>query len=642
MRRFAAQATLSIVRRLIVPLAPPALLGALTVGTVLALGVSIPLARGDAKPATIGVSEIKEGMKGYGLTVFKGVEPERFDVEVIGVLHTFRAGQPLIIIKTPNPRLDVVKTVHGMSGSPIFLDGRLAGAYSYSLANFEVEPVAGVTPIDLMLTEMRRPIPPGFWPLERGAPLPGAPGGNAAPHPAHAALDTFEGLPGSYDLQEHAHQLARRLGTPDPDRNVRPLATPLMTSGVGERTVDALRKLVEPLGLDPLQGGGGDAVDPTAPQHFVNGGGLGVSLARGDVSMMGLGTTTFADGAGKVAGFGHPMLGGGDEALPSCVGRVLWILGSAQASHKVGECVRPLGTLVQDRQTAIILDEHVVAPTIPVDVDIDGIVGAPRTHWHTEVTEDKFLAPSMAAVVLSSVIEATTSERRDLTWKLDAKVDIAGHGTIDLEDVGVAEGGTPDTGEWFRSKVINTVGDVLSNPWEHAHVTHVQARFEVKYARDVWRLRGTEVLDAVVDGGQKARLRLHLVPQNGAEVTRVVEVTMPAELEGKEVEVEVVPGYDVAPQLAPPESLDELLANEPKQTVAPRSVVLQFRVPGQGLAYRGRITERLPTFTLDALRPQTSDNGPETFQSWARTVVPLDWFIEGRDKVKVKVRSVVR
>ena len=117
---------------------------------------------------------------------------------------------------------------------------------------------------------------------------------------------------------------------------------------------------------------------------------------------------------------------------------------------------------------------------------------------------------------------------------------------------------------------------------------------------------------------------------------------MPAELAGKDVEVEVVPGYDVVPELPAPESLDELLANEPRQTVAPRSVVLQFRVPSQGIAYRGHVTQRLPPFTLDALRPQSSDNGPETFQSWSRTVVPLDWFVEGKDKVKVKVRSVVR
>ena len=81
--------------------------------------------------------------------------------------------------------------------------------------------------------------------------------------------------------------------------------------------------------------------------------------------MMGLGTATFVDGTGKLAGFGHPMLNGGDEAIPACIGRVLWVNASAQASHKVGECARPLGTLVQDRQAAIVVDERVTARSSP-------------------------------------------------------------------------------------------------------------------------------------------------------------------------------------------------------------------------------------------------------------------------------------
>jgi hypothetical protein len=189
---------------------------------------------------------------------------------------------------------------------------------------------------------------------------------------------------------------------------------------------------------------------------------------------------------------------------------------------------------------------------------------------------------------------------------------------------------------------VNTVGDVLNNPWERPRITKIDATFDVRYERDMWRLRGVELLDPVVDADSKARLRLHLVPEQGPETTRVVEVTMPAEVAGKDVEIEVVPGYEVVPDLAAPETLDELLANEPRQTIGSRTIVLQFHVPSQGIAYRGRVTKRLPPFTLDALRPQNSDSGPETFQSWSRTVVPLDWYVDGRDKVKVKVRSVLR
>jgi hypothetical protein len=619
---------------------PSALLATAAGGALLALAASVPLARGDARSLTISPSEIKPGMKGYGLTVFRGTQPERFDVEVIGVLQSFLPNQPLILIKTPNPRLDVVNTVRGMSGSPVYIGGRLAGAYSYSLAQFEMEPVAGVTPIDLMLTEMRRPIPPGFWPLEgRTALFPKA--SRATPPQPHASSSMrYQGAPGHYDPEEHARQLAARIAAPSPASGLSPVGTPLMLAGFSHRAVESLRTIFEPLGLEPLQGGGGTNNDPTAPAHFVNGGGLGVQLVRGDFSSMGLGTATYVDGAGKIAGFGHPMLNGGAEALPTCVGSVLWIIASAAASHKIGECARPLGTLVQDRQSAIVVDEHVVAPVIPIDVDISGVAGAPQTHWHFEVAEDRFMATSLALRAIESVIETTTSEqRRDLTWRLHSEVTVDRHGRVDLEDVGT---GTPDGQDLGHGKLGVTLGDILNNPWEHARIEKVQARLEITYGREIWRLRGVELLDPVVDAGARARLRLHLMPQFGAEVTRVVEVTLPEELAGKDVELDVVPGYEVVPELAPPENLDELLANEPRQNLAPRTIVVQFRMPSQGIAYRGRVTHRLPAFTLDALRPTSDSAGPELFQSWARTIVPLDFFVDGRDKVKVKVRSVLR
>ena len=201
-------------------------IAAVSVGLFAGLGLTIPLARGDAKPRTISVDEIKDGMKGYGLTVFKGTEPERFDVEVVGVLRNFRPSQELILIKTPHPRLNVTKNVRGMSGSPIYLDGRLAGAYAYSWSSFQVEPVAGVTPIAPMLAEMRRPIPPGFWPLEGGAPLPASSAKAAGTkHASNGApgngTTAFDGAPGTYDVESHATQVATRLSAGlDPSRPV--------------------------------------------------------------------------------------------------------------------------------------------------------------------------------------------------------------------------------------------------------------------------------------------------------------------------------------------------------------------------------------------------------------------------------------
>ena len=116
------------------------------------------------------VDQIRPGMKGHGLTVFEGTRPEKFGVEVIDVIKNFRPRQDAILIKTFHPRLDVVNVVRGMSGSPIYIDGKMIGAYAYGWS-FGKEPVAGVTPIESMLEDLERPLPKSIfgWPLE---PLP--------------------------------------------------------------------------------------------------------------------------------------------------------------------------------------------------------------------------------------------------------------------------------------------------------------------------------------------------------------------------------------------------------------------------------------------------------------------------------------
>jgi len=607
-------------------------------GLLLALGLSIPAARGDAKSPTIGVDEIKEGMKGYGLTVFHGFEPERFDVEVIGVLHNFRPAQDLILVKTPHPRLNITKNVQGMSGSPIFLDnGRLAGAYAYSLRTFMIEPVAGITP---MLTELHRPMPPGFWPLEGQPPLPN--GASTARHAMRSATQ-FDGMPGSYDLSEHAKELATRFsGSAPSDSRIVSATTPVMVAGLGSNAIAALAPLFSPLGLEVLQAGGTQSAQTgPVPDHYVDGGSIGVQMARGDVSMFGFGTVTKTEGT-RLCAFGHPMMQAGDTALPAAIPRVLWIYASEQHSFKVGEAAKSLGALVNDRQSAVVVDETKSAPSFPLHLDVRGVAGAPKTTWNVTVGEEKFMSAALSAAVVSSAIEATASERRDISWTMKSRVTIRGHAPIELEDFGIAVGGMPETGDWLSSRVVRAVGDALNNPWENVHVEGIQATLDLKYERDVYRLRGVDLLDPIVDAGEKARVVLHLRPFSGPEVVRSAEIAIPPELAGRDVEIEVVPGYEIVPDVAPPENLDQLLANATRATLQPKSVVLQIKMPTQGVAFGGHVAPRLPSFALDALRPTTSDVAPEVIASWVRSTVSVDQYVDGRDKVKIKVRAKLR
>lgn len=157
---------------------------------------------GRSRADVLPLSEIRPKMKGYGLTVFEGTKPERFEIEVIDVLKRFLPKQDLILIKTRHPRLEVARVVAGMSGSPIYIDGKMIGAYAYGWT-FAREPVAGVTPIENMLGELDRPIPPSIygWPLVgRGAAKSGSGRGDSpAPHPRGGQeVSRFSGAPDHY------------------------------------------------------------------------------------------------------------------------------------------------------------------------------------------------------------------------------------------------------------------------------------------------------------------------------------------------------------------------------------------------------------------------------------------------------------
>jgi hypothetical protein len=630
---------------------------ALGVGLLAGLGLLVPVARSDARSPTISPSEIHEGMKGYGLTVFKGTEPERFDVEVIGVLHNFRPSQELILMKTPHPRLNVTKSVQGMSGSPIYLDGRLAGAYAYSLRNFSVEPIAGVTPIGPMLSELHRPIPAGFWPPEGGSPINGAPPLSPPGHPVSSLSlpspfsplggNRFEGAPGSYDLGEHEKEMVRRLGPrDDPSQSFVPAATPLLISGVGPRTAAYMHTLLEPLGLEAVGVGGGEAPrQPGDPTRFVDGGSLGVWLARGDMSMMGTGTVTHVEGD-KLCGFGHPMLGGGDSALPASLARILWIYASSDISYKVAESIGSLGALVQDRPSSVVVDQSKTAPTFPVDVAVTGVDGAFKKNWHMDVAQDRFMSSGLTASALGAAVEETVSERRDVTWHLSSQVTLRsksiGATTLSLEDFGIAVGGMPDASDLGRAAIVRAVGDVMNNPWEDARIESVKSTMSVSYDREMWHLRGVETSDDTVDAGSHVKLTAHLVPFTGPATTRTIDVAIPESLAGKDVELEVIPGYEVPRDVASPESLPELLANEVRQTLPPRSLVVQIKLDEQGVAFRGHVAEALPSFAYDTLRPAHSDVAPEPLNSYVRTVTSMDRYVEGRDKIRIKVRQRMR
>jgi len=617
------------------------------------IGASVASAAADP-PDVMPLSDVKPRMKGYGLTVFSGTTPEKFDVEIISVLKNFRPNQDLILIKTPNhPRLDAARVVAGMSGSPIYLNGKMIGAYAYGwIAG--VEPIAGVTPIRSMLDELARPIPKTVIP-SGGAPLPASQGVTpqtaeasslASAPPATKSARSFVGSAEAYDLRAHAKQIAAKsspaLAAPEGVGLAR-ASTPLLLGGMSNASTKLASDLFGPMGLDTVQAGGGGSakVAADAPTNFVDGGGIGVQLIRGDMSAMGLGTVTRVSG-GKVLAFGHPMMNGGIELFPTAIAKVHWILASFQRSFKIGEAARPMGALVNDRQAAIVVDSQVTAPTIPMTMKIEGVDGAPKTTWNMEVTHDKFMAPAFTAMALGNAVETTTSERRDMTWRATSKLKIARYGTISFDDFGAGDGGQPGAEDFVRGRLVRAIGSLMNNPWEDVKIESIETTMRVTFEREVAILKGVKLLDVEVDAGESVRIELTLLPHQGKAETKTISVPMTAEMAGRDVDIELAPGYEVERPQPSPSSVAELVSVLPNQVFDGESMVATIRLKENGAAVSGKLASRLPPGAIDTLRSATDSDGPEVFAAMTHQVVPMKRFIVGRDSVRVKVRPLLK
>lgn len=608
-------------------------------GVLGSLGVAAPLAaRASADEPIMRPEEVRPGMKGYGLTVFRGTEPERFDVEVIDTLHQFQPGQDLILVKTTgHERLAAAKVVAGMSGSPVFINGKIVGAYAYSMTSFPAESVAGVTPITNMLAELRRAIPAGLWPGDGRAPLPSKKSATVAvPHEAPSPT-RFEGAIESWTPEAHRAQVAARMEIPSAVGGVSRAVTPIMAGGLDTKGIRDLDAILAPFSMETYAAGTGTGSGTTESSlTFVDGGAIGVTMASGDVSLMGLGTVTHVVGS-KLCAFGHPMMGSGNVALPTAVGKVLWIYASQQRSVKVGEPVRALGTLVQDRPSAVIADLEKKAPQFPVRINVLGAEGAPKTSWNVTVTGDRFLGPQLLGVVLRQAIGATISERRDLAIDVEQKVTVEGHGTVALLDEVVTSTGTENL-DWNAADGVRLVAQVLSNPWEARHIEGVEVTMRVRYERDAWRIRGVSLAEPRVEAGSTAHVNVLLEPMYGASVVRTIAVPIPETLGGRDVDIEISNGSELTPDRPSPESLAQLLANAAVKAPPIRSLGASLKLPSQGVLLGPHVARDLPPFALDALRPASSDFGPAPFASRLDVVTPVEHAVLGRDRLRISIK----
>ena len=367
------------------------------------------------------LTEIKEGMRGTAKTVFRGSTPEDFGVEILGVLPgAIGPQQDLIIGRLTNGSpAERTAVFAGMSGSPVYIDGRLVGAVSYSFP-FSKEPICGITPIEQMVAIFEKNQPTKASAVE--------PRALSFAELASAVWSPEKFSPAAATTVQDS-KLASITGG-----SLQPIATPLTFSGISQNVLDQFAPQLISAGLLPVGSAGGAAA--MTPMKKADGstltGGASVSmeLARGDYSMAAAGTVTYRDG-NKIYAFGHPFLSLGTSDLPMSESHVVTVVPNMNNSFKLAAVDSMVGAMKQDRATGVYGELSQAPKMIPVKLNLETSRGQRKT-YNFEIANDDFLTPLLLNISIYNSLLANERGLGDSTVELNGEIDVAGNEPIKL------------------------------------------------------------------------------------------------------------------------------------------------------------------------------------------------------------------
>lgn len=584
------------------------------------------------------VSEVRPGMTGYGLSVFKDVAIERFDVEVISVLKNFNPKYDVILIRCKGQNLEHTGAVAGMSGSPIYLKddagkARMVGAFAYGWP-LSKDPIAGVQPIEYMLS-----IPIGTVPANGGAqdgkPIAGAnqasPRGTWSIQDALKAWDKYAapgGAAGATPLDSVSGIVPKTNAAPT---QLQHLATPLMTSGASSKLIERFGPLFESQGLTLLQAGGSGKAPPGMPTPKMEPGSvLAVPMLVGDMDMTAIGTTTeVLDG--KVYGFGHPFNNEGQVTLPMGPGSINHIVATLSTSFKLGTIVNPAGTITADRSVGIAGEMGKSPVLAPIDLHVAYDDGSTNERYHFESIVHPRFSPLLAGMAMMSALAGTNDLPQYNTVDFDIDLQFSNGKTIKLSDT-IANGSDRDM---FRAigMPLLTAAD---NPFERVLLSKVTGN--VRVSRDVKLAQIVEVNlpRAKYRPGEMLKAFVEFKRFRGGEDIVPVEIELPKDL--KEGNYQLVISdwtrYMQDEQMSKPfrftgESINELFdALRDFTAIRQNAIYLRLVRQPDGVAIGRTALPKLPSSKRQMLLG-AGRSGTTRFISSVTRTVPMDSVMQG-------------
>ncbi len=538
----------------------------------------------------MGVGELKPGMEGVGKTVFKGTKVEDFDVEVLGVLKNVWPRGDLILIRLKGGFLKETGVIAGMSGSPIYIKGKLIGALAYGWS-FSKEAIAGVTPIKDMLSvwDAAKDVRVGKSSLSWNQPL--------------------------------------TVGSSQEAISLKPLPSPLTLSGFDPRVINEMEPTLNRLGFLVTQGGGGAALErKNVP--LVPGSAMGVPLIRGDLNATAIGTLTYRRG-NKILAFGHPMFFGGTTDLPLSGAYIYTVLPSVERSFKLGSATRTVGRITQDRRAAIAGEVGSFARMIPFEVKIKR--KGKEEDYKFEIIHNRLLTPVLLQGAASNVILTAARRAGETSFSASLTIYLKGKKPITFEN----SYSDPASVLLSVRELTKPLKLLMGNAFREVEVEKVSLEVKIKEIRKTAEIFGLRLNKNKVRPGESFEVMVILKPFGEALTVKTIKLTVPRDTPAGELIITASDALTArreeekrAPYKFRPKNLDRLirLMEERNKNT---EVIIRLILPKGGAVISGEELPALPESVLAVMSttPEAGLGGITTTTKMVEKKLPTGWVI---------------
>ncbi len=586
--------------------------------SVIALLLSLTIQAQTAKPVeTIPVSEIHAGMHGVAYTVFQGTKPESMGVEVLGILKNANGPKgDIILVRLSGEKAEYTGVVAGMSGSPVYLNGKLAGALAFRIGEFSKEPIAGVTPIKEMfeISAMDR-----------------SPGGSTVNADVGVHAPTRTSGPGSESF-----------ATKDYANYLKPIEAPLVFSGFSQDAMQRFAPQFAKAGIVPVMGVG-SVSESRQPEPLEPGSAISAILVRGDMDIAATCTVTYMD-AHHLLACGHPLLQFGMVDLPMTKAEVLATLPSPLNAFKIVNATEPVGAFVQDRHTGILGEFGKQPEMIPVTLNIHG--GATNKQFHYEVLNNANLSPLAMMATVFNALHGVNEYGEDTTYRMNGRISVNGYPDVTVQNMFAPSDGGQPAAVMAALSLGDRFSRIYDNPYTVPGIRGVKLDFDLVRERRWARLEGarTDLIEA--RPGDEITIETVLRPYRGEVMLQQIPIHIPTSTSRGPLRILVSDGETLDrlrhgnPQLGRKMDLASTIAVLNKQHVNNRVYVSLLEADPEAMV----ADKVMPTLPLSIMNVMDSMRGTQEMIVQGESSVneaatgPLDYVVSGAQVLTITVK----